>query len=495
MPLPKKVLIANRGEIAVRVIRGCHELGIRTVAVYSEADRNALHVRQAYEAVCIGPAPSAQSYLRGERIIEAARRTGADAIHPGYGFLSENARFAQMVLDAGLVWVGPPPFSIEAMGSKTESRRRMQEAGVPVVPGTLARVDDTAELLRIAEEIGYPVMLKASAGGGGKGMREVHRPEDLPAAFAAARSEALSSFGDDAVYIEKRVVNPRHVEVQVLADAHGTTLHLFERDCSIQRRNQKVVEETPCPVLPEATRRAMTAVAVQAAQAVGYVGAGTCEFLYDPAHDAFYFLEMNTRLQVEHPITEAVTGVDLVQAQLRIAGGEPLWFRQEDLAQRGHAIECRVYAEDAAANWAPSPGLITGYREPGGPWVRVDSGVYQGAVVPIHYDPMVAKLIVWGQDRDDAIRRMKRALLEYRVRGIRTSIPFFRTLMEDEDFLSGRYHTGFLSPERMARLTHAARSDELAIIAAAIASLERDFELRRAERPPEQADRWRWSFR
>ncbi len=495
MPLPRKVLIANRGEIAVRVIRGCHELDIRTVAVFSEADRNALHVRQAYQAVCIGPAPSAQSYLQAERIIEVALQTGADAIHPGYGFLSENARFAQMVLDAGLIWVGPPPFSIEAMGSKTESRRRMQEAGVPVVPGTTARIDDPAELSRVAAEIGYPVMLKASAGGGGKGMREVASPDQLHSAFAAARSEALSSFGDDAVYIEKRVVNPRHVEVQVLADAHGTTVHLFERDCSIQRRNQKVVEETPCPVLPEATRQAMTAVAVQAAQAVGYVGAGTIEFLYDPANDSFYFLEMNTRLQVEHPITEAITGIDLVQAQLRIAGGEPLWFSQQDLVMRGHAIECRVYAEDAGDNWSPSPGLVTGYREPGGPWVRVDTGVYQGATVPIYYDPMVAKLVVWGQDRDDCIRRTRRALLEYRVRGIRTSIPFFRSLMNDPDFLAGQYHTGFLSPQRMADLTAAARNDQLATVAAAIASLERDHQLTRQDADPASTDRWRWSFR
>ncbi|MCK6502637.1 acetyl-CoA carboxylase biotin carboxylase subunit [Myxococcota bacterium] len=496
MPLPRKVLVANRGEIAVRVIRGCHELDIATVAVFSEADRNALHVRIAGQARCIGPAPSAQSYLQGDRIIQVALELGADAIHPGYGFLSENARFAQKVLDAGLVWIGPPPSAIDAMGSKTESRRLMQAAGVPVVPGTTARVDDMDELARIAREIGYPVMLKASAGGGGKGMREVHNEADLARSFAAARSEAMSSFGDDAVYIEKRVVNPRHVEVQVLADAHGHTVHLFERDCSIQRRNQKVVEETPCPVLPDATRQAMTAVAVQAAQAVGYEGAGTVEFLYDPAHDSFYFLEMNTRLQVEHPITEAVTGVDLVKAQLRVAGGEPLWFRQEDLVQRGHAIECRIYAEDASNNWAPSPGRITGYRQPGGPWIRVDTGVYQGAEVPLFYDPMVAKLVVWGTDRDDCIRRTRRALREYRVRGIRTSIPFFRAILRDPDFIAGQYHTGFLTPERMASLNSAARNDELATVAAAIAGLERDFETTRPSRSNgANHDRWRWSFR
>ncbi|MCB9778197.1 MAG: acetyl-CoA carboxylase biotin carboxylase subunit [Alphaproteobacteria bacterium] len=492
----KKVLVANRGEIAVRVIRGCHELGIATVAVFSEADRNALHVRSAGQAVCIGPAPSAQSYLRGDRIIEVARQTGADAIHPGYGFLSENAGFARQVIAAGLTWIGPPPSSIDAMGSKTASRQLMQAAGVPVVPGTTERIDDIAELQRIADDIGYPVMLKAAAGGGGKGMREVKDPADLAASFRAAQGEARSSFGDDAVYIEKRVVNPRHVEVQVLADAHGTTLHLFERDCSIQRRNQKVVEETPCPVLPDATRQAMTAVAVKAAEAVGYVGAGTVEFLYDAASDDFYFLEMNTRLQVEHPITELVTGVDLVQAQLRIAAGEPLWFSQADLVQHGHAIECRVYAEDASQNWAPSPGRITGYREPSGPWVRVDGGVYPGAEVPLYYDPMVAKLVVWGRDRDDAIRRTARALREYRVRGIRTSIPFFRELLRDPDFLSGDYHTGFLSPDRMERLTGSGSNDDVAILAAAIAALEADHATARpAADGGGERNRWRWSFR
>jgi len=491
------VLIANRGEIAVRVIRACHELGIDTVAVFSHADRNALHVRTAREARCIGPAPSTDSYLRGDKIIEVALDVGADAIHPGYGFLSENAGFARAVAAAGLEWIGPPPDAIDAMGSKTQSRRLMQAAGVPVVPGTTKRVDDVEELARIARDIGYPVMLKASAGGGGKGMREVGKPTDLAAAFRAAQGEARSSFGDDAVYIEKRVVDPRHVEVQILADAHGATVHLFERDCSVQRRNQKVLEETPCPVLPDATRRRMTEVAVQAARAVGYVGAGTVEFLYDAAADSFYFLEMNTRLQVEHPITELVTGVDLVQAQLRIAGGERLWFSQDDLHQVGHAIECRIYAEDASRNWAPSPGVVHGYREPGGPWVRVDGSVYQGAEVPVFYDPMVAKLVVWGRDRNDCIRRTQRALREYRVRGIRTSIPFFRSLLDDPDFRSGVYHTGFLDPDRMARLTDAARNDEVAVVAAAIAALERDHQTRRPADGAEGGGRnaWRWSFR
>ncbi|NOY26115.1 MAG: acetyl-CoA carboxylase biotin carboxylase subunit [Oligoflexia bacterium] len=496
MSLPKKVLVANRGEIAVRIIRACQELGIDTVAVFSVADRHALHVRFAGQARCIGAAPSAQSYLLGDRIIAVALDLGADAIHPGYGFLSESAAFARKVQAAGLVWIGPPPDAIDAMGSKTASRRLMQAAGVPVVPGTTQRVDDPAELERIAEQIGYPVMLKASAGGGGKGMREVARQQDLAVAFSAARSEAMSSFGDDAVYIEKRVVGARHVDVQVLADAHGSTVHLFERDCSVQRRNQKVLEETPCPVLPDATRQAMTAVAVRAAQAVSYVGAGTVEFLYDVAHDSFFFLEMNTRLQVEHPITEAVTGVDLVQAQLRIAGGEPLWFDQDDLVQRGHAMECRVYAEDAGQGWAPSPGRIEGYREPGGPWVRVDSGVFAGAEVPIFYDPMVAKLVVWGTDRGDCIQRLQRALDEYRVRGIQTSIPFFRALLRDPDFLSGDYNTGLLSPQRMETLTAHLDHGELACIAAAIAALERDQQTRRPSLEDDaDQDRWRWSFR
>jgi acetyl-CoA carboxylase, biotin carboxylase subunit len=495
MPLPKKVLIANRGEIAVRIIRACHELGINTVAVFSEADRQALHVRSAVEARCIGPAPSKDSYLRGDRIIAVALELGADAIHPGYGFLSENAGFAQQVIDAGLTWVGPPPSAIDAMGSKIGSRLRMIAAGVPVVPGTTEPITDIGEALRISGEIGYPVMLKASAGGGGKGMRRVDRAEDLEAAWRGARSEAANSFGDDAVYIEKLVIEPRHVEVQVLADNYGETLHLFERDCSIQRRNQKVVEESPCPVLKPETRDQMTAVAVQAARAVGYQGAGTIEFLLG-GDGNFYFLEMNTRLQVEHPITEMVTGVDLVQAQLRIAGGEPLWFAQSDLHQRGHAIELRVYAEDPTDNWAPSPGRVTGYREPGGPWVRVDGGVYQGGEVPIYYDPMVAKLVIWGQTRDEAIRRAMRALRDYRIRGIRTSIPFFRGLLQDPDFQAGKYTTAFLSPERMERLGTVLQNDDVAVLAAAIAAFERDTAVKRPDVGGAASnENWRWSFR
>ena len=470
----KRLLVANRGEIAVRVIRAAAELGLETVAVYSDIDRTAPHVRLATFARHIGPAAASESYLVADRLLEVAREMGCDAVHPGYGFLSENAGFAQAVIDAGLTWVGPPPSAITAMGSKTRSRQIMQAAGVPVVPGTVEPITETDELLRVAEEIGYPVMLKAAAGGGGKGMRRVEDAEELLRAFEAARNEARKSFGDDAVYLEKFVTEPRHVEVQVLADMHGTVVHLFERDCSIQRRHQKVLEECPCPVLPESVRQAMTRVACQAAEAVDYVGAGTVEFLYGGSGD-FYFLEMNTRLQVEHPITEMITGVDLAAAQLRIATGEPLWFSQDDLDISGHAIECRVYAEDPSAGFLPAPGTISWYREPAGPNVRVDGAVYSGWKVPLEYDPMIAKLVVWGRDRDEAIRRTRRALREYRVAGIRTSIPFFLALLQDEDFLAGRYTTGFITPDFLDGL-ESTRNDEVASIVAAIAQLDRDLQ-------------------
>lgn len=491
----QKVLVANRGEIAVRVIRACHELGVRTVAVYSEADRTALHVRNAGEAWLVGPAPSAESYLRSDVILDVAKRSGAQAIHPGYGFLSENADFARAVAGAGLVFIGPPADAIDAMGGKTRARQRMIAAGVPVVPGTSEAIETEAEALALAESFGLPVMLKAAAGGGGKGMRKIDRAEDFGSAWRSVRSEALKSFKDDAVYLEKFVADPKHIEIQVLADAHGTTVHLFERDCSVQRRNQKVVEETPCPVLPAATRDAMAKVAVQAAEAVGYVGAGTIEFLYSQATGDFYFLEMNTRLQVEHPITEMVTGVDLVRAQLRIAAGEKLWFSQADIKQTGHAIECRVYAEDPANNFAPAPGLISGLREPGGPWVRVDSGVYAGYEVPIHYDPMVAKLICWGADREEAISRSIRALREYRVRGIRTSIPFFSAILRDPDFVAGNYSTGFLSPSRLEELCAVSQTDEIATIAAALAQYERDTRPARAASATPTQSAWKRSGR
>lgn len=440
-----RVLVANRGEIAVRIIRGCHEHGVQAVAVYSDADASALHVRLADDAVHVGPPSSAESYLRTDKILAAARDTGCDAIHPGYGFLSENAAFARMVLEAGLVWIGPPPESIEAMGSKTAARETMKAAGVPVVPGTIEPLADE-DAIRVAREVGYPIMLKAAAGGGGKGMRRVHSEDELVSALRSARSEGLKSFGDAAVYVEKLIERGRHVEIQVLADGHGNVVHLFERDCSIQRRHQKVFEEAPSPVLPAETRAAMGEVACNAARAVDYVGAGTCEFLL--AQDgSFYFLEMNTRLQVEHPVTECITGVDLVRQQLAVAGGATLPFAQEDLGIRGHAVECRVYAEDPRNNFRPAPGPLHRYREPTGPFVRVDSGIVEGMEVPIHYDPMVAKLVVWGETRAEALDRARRALQDYRIVGIPTSIPFFLALFQDAGFQDGIYDTGFITPE------------------------------------------------
>lgn len=455
----KRVLVANRGEIAVRIIRGCHEEGLEAVAIYSEADAEALHVRLADRAVGVGPAPSSESYLVAERVLETALAEGCDAIHPGYGFLSENAAFAQAVLDAGLVWIGPPPSAIDAMGSKTAARETMQAAGVPVVPGTIEPLADE-DAIRVAAEVGYPIMLKAAAGGGGKGMRRVYSERELVSALRSARSEGLKSFGDAAVYVEKLIERGRHVEIQVLADAHGNVVHLFERDCSIQRRHQKVFEEAPSPALSEETRAAMGEVACNAARAVDYVGAGTCEFLL--AEDgSFYFLEMNTRLQVEHPITEMVTGVDLLRAQLTVAAGEPLPFAQSDLSVRGHAVECRIYAEDAAANFRPAPGPLHRYREPGGAFVRVDSGIVEGMEIPIHYDPMVAKLVVWGKDRKEALSRARRALEDYRIVGIPTSIPFFLALFQDEGFQAGQYDTGFITTDWIDE--HLGQPDDAAV--------------------------------
>jgi acetyl-CoA carboxylase biotin carboxylase subunit len=492
----QKVLVANRGEIAVRVMRGCHELGIKAVAVYSEVDARAPHVRMADEAYCIGPAPSSESYLRADKILEVARRAGCDAVHPGYGFLSENAGFAQQVIDAGLVWIGPPPAAIDAMGSKTGARQRMFAAGVPCVPGNSEPVSGAAEALQIAREVGFPVMLKAAAGGGGKGMRRVDDEESLADALLSAQSESKKSFSDDAVYVEKLIVRPRHVEIQVLADGHGNVVHLCERDCSVQRRNQKVIEETPCPVLSPEVRAKMGEVAVRAAAAVGYVGAGTCEFLMAEDHRSFYFLEMNTRLQVEHAITEAVTGIDLVHAQLRVAAGERLWFAQSDVKQHGHAIECRIYAEDITANFRPSPGPLFGYREPGGAWVRVDGGVFEGMEVPISYDPMVAKLICWGEDRLEAIRRTRRALEDYHVVGIPTSIPFFRAILDDPDFQAGDYTTAFIRPEWMdAHMKPREGSEEAVAIAAAIAKFEADSQAVPAATATTADQSWRWGHR
>ncbi|MAQ14297.1 MAG: acetyl-CoA carboxylase biotin carboxylase subunit [Sandaracinus sp.] len=446
-----KVLVANRGEIAVRVMRTLREMGIRSVAVYSEADRDALHVRMADEAVAIGPAPSRESYLVGEKILEACRKTGAEAIHPGYGFLSENAGFARACEAAGITFIGPDASAMEAMGSKTAAREKMMAAGVPVVPG--ANVTEPEALKKAAEELGYPVMLKASAGGGGKGMRLVEKAEDLVDSFERARSEAANAFGDDTVYIEKAIVGPRHIEIQVLADSHGNCVHLFERDCSIQRRHQKVIEESPSPfgLADDAKIAEMGEVAVQAAKAVDYRGAGTVEFLMG-SDGSFYFLEMNTRLQVEHPITELVTGMDLVREQVRVAAGEELGYDQSAVTRRGHAIECRVYAEDPDRGFMPSPGPIEVLRRPTGPGVRDDSGTYEGSEVPSHYDPMVSKLCVWAATREQAVQRMRRALSEYVVTGIKTSVPFHLRVMDHPDFVAGEYDTGFIAAHEEALL-------------------------------------------
>jgi len=439
----RKILIANRGEIAVRIARACRELGISPVAVYSEADRAAMHVRVADEAFLLGPAPSGESYLRGERVIEAALKSGAEAIHPGYGFLSESASFARSVREAGLTLIGPSPEAMELMGSKTAARRTVRDAGAPVVPGTVEPISDPAEARRVAAEIGYPVMLKASAGGGGKGMRLVTSPGDLESALERAGSEAASAFGDSSVYLEKAIVKPRHIEIQLLADRHGNCVYLGERECSLQRRHQKVVEECPAPFDDAGLRKRMGEAAVTIARAASYEGAGTIEFLVD-ADRNFYFLEMNTRLQVEHPVTELVTGRDLVHAQIRVAAGEPLGFSQDDVQLRGHAIEVRVYAEDPESQFTPSPGRITRLREPSGPGVRVDSGVYEGWEVAIHYDPLLAKLAVWAETRDIAIGRLQRALGEYAVGGIRSTLPLFKALCVDSAFRSGDIDTQYL---------------------------------------------------
>src|SRR5579863_784175 len=443
----KRILIANRGEIAVRVIRACRELGIESVAIFSDADRAALHVREADYAVAVGPPPAAQSYLDIERIIDAAKRTGAEAVHPGYGFFSENANFARAVGDAGFVFIGPPPSAIEKMGDKVEARKLMAAAGVPVVPGSPGTLETEQEVIAVAQSIGFPIMLKAAAGGGGKGMRLIEYEKDLASAVRTVASEAKSSFGDGRFYVEKFVSRPRHIEVQVFADQHGNVLHLFERECSIQRRHQKVVEESPSPFITPEMRRAMGDVAVKAARAVNYVNAGTIEFLAD-AERNFYFLEMNTRIQVEHAVTELVTGIDLVKSQIRVAAGEPLPFAQDDLAQSGWAIECRVYAENPAAGFVPAPGRIETMRFPDGPGIRVDAGVYAGAEVPIYYDPMIAKLAVWGRDRHEAIARMRRALNEFVITGeLTTNLDFHRWIMEHARFVSGDFDTGFIAQE------------------------------------------------
>jgi acetyl-CoA carboxylase biotin carboxylase subunit len=441
----KKILIANRGEIAVRIARACRDLQISPVAVFSEADRDALHVRLADEAYEIGAAPSIESYLRIDRVIEAALRAGAEAIHPGYGFLAENADFAQAVTDAGLVFIGPSAEAMRLMGSKTSARRVAIEAGVPVVPGTTAALSSLEDAHGVAAKFGYPVMLKASAGGGGKGMRLVTAAEDLESAFQTAQSEAAAAFGNAEVYLEKAIERPRHIEIQIFADTHGNFVHLGERECSIQRRHQKVIEECPSPINDSGLRAAMGTAALSAARAVAYTGAGTVEFLVADETREFYFLELNTRLQVEHPVTELVTGIDLVREQIMVAAGEPLSFTQEDVGWRGHAIECRVYAENPENNFIPSPGRIAHLRVPAGAGVRDDGGVETGTEVSIYYDPMISKLAAWGRTRREAIDRLRRALDEYTVSGIKTTLPFFREIVRDEEFIAGRLDTGFIS--------------------------------------------------
>ena len=469
-----KVLIANRGEIACRVIRACREMDVRTVAVYSEADRNAVHVRLADEAVAIGPAPARESYLVVDKLVDAVKKTGADAVHPGYGFLSENAAFAEAVAGAGATFIGPPPAAIRAMGGKTAARALMQAAGVPVVPGDNGEggrgFPDVATAKAAAARVGYPVMLKAAAGGGGRGMRLVDSADKLDAALAGAQREAKAAFGDDTVYLEKAIVRPRHIEIQVFGDEHGGAVHLYERDCSIQRRNQKVIEESPSPAIDDETRANMGVVAVRAARSVGYVGAGTIEMLYDGASRGFYFLEMNTRLQVEHPVTELVTGVDLVRWQLAVAQGEKIPLAQEAIPRRGAAIECRVYAEDPV-KFLPSPGTITSLRVPAGPGIRDDSGVAEGSVISVHYDPMISKLCAWAETRGAAIGRMRRALAEYHVGGIRTNLPFHRQVMRHPAFIAGDTDTGFIERHKAA-LAPATPDEETAILAAIVAAAE-----------------------
>ncbi|HVG09299.1 MAG TPA: acetyl-CoA carboxylase biotin carboxylase subunit [Thermoanaerobaculia bacterium] len=490
----RKVLIANRGEIAVRVIRACREMGIRSAVIYSEPDRLGLPVLLADEAWPIGPASSRESYLRTEAIVQLAVEIGADAIHPGYGFLSERAAFSRLCREAGVTFIGPSPESIEAMGSKVESRRLMMDAGVPVVPGGRDPLPDLESAQAAAETIGYPLMLKAAAGGGGKGMRRIDTPADLPAAYRDARSESGASFGDDSVYLEKYIVEPRHVEIQIMADLHGRIVSLGERECSLQRRHQKVVEEAPSPVVDAGLRRRMGEAAVRAASAVNYTNAGTCEFLLDRNGD-FFFLEMNTRIQVEHPVTELVTGIDLVQWQIRVAQGEPLGPEFENVQPRGHAVEVRLYAEDPWQRFAPSPGRIELLRWPEGPGIRNDAGVYEGSEVSIHYDPMLSKLIVWAADRPRALDRLGRALAELRIEGIRTTKPLFQALLADPDFRSGnmdiamldrKLESGELQPPQQLEDVE----DDLPLIAAALDHHERANRTEASGSAPGLRSRW-----
>jgi acetyl-CoA carboxylase biotin carboxylase subunit len=488
----KKVLIANRGEIAVRVIRACRELGISTVAVFSEADRESLHVRQANEAYYLGPPPANQSYLVIDKLIEIAKKSGADAIHPGYGFLSERAPFAEAVINAGLVWIGPPPDAIRVMGDKEQARETMKNAGVRVVPGTEPGASKEDMLKAAADEIGFPLMVKAIAGGGGKGMRIVRNIEDLPNAIDSAEREALSAFGDGRVYLEKLIMDARHIEFQVLADHEGNTIHLFERECSIQRRHQKLVEEAPSVAMDDELREKMGSMAVAAAKAVDYVGAGTIECLLGKDHN-YYFLEMNTRLQVEHPITEIITGVDLVKEQIRIARGRRLGIKQEDLQINGHAIECRINAEDPYMNFMPSVGKVTTHIAPAGPGVRLDSCIYEGYEVSPYYDPMLAKLICWGETRAEALLRMRRALDEYKIMGLKTNIPFHQNLLDTHRFLAGRYDTNFVEQVfEMNEDPETLRPDIAAIIATLVEHENRKAASQIVQRNVRDTSNWKW---
>lgn len=466
----KKILVANRGEIAVRVMNACREMNISSVAVYSEADRSARHVLEAGQAVEIGPAPPLESYLNIARIVDAAIQTGCDAIHPGYGFLSENAEFARACRKAGLIFIGPTPEAMEMVGDKLTARRTMIEAGVPVTPGMEIDGSDWQEIEKAAQSVGFPIMVKATAGGGGKGMRVVREMADLSSAIAASQREAKSAFGNDLVYIEKFIERPRHIEYQVLGDTHGNLVHLFERECSIQRRHQKIVEETPSPALDDALRREMGETACRVMNAVDYHNAGTVEFLLDEDNN-YYFLEVNARIQVEHPITEMVTGIDLVKQQIRVAAGEKLPFKQSDLQQRGHAIECRIYAEDASNQFFPSIGTLLFVKEPEGPGIRCDSGIYSGLEVTHHYDPILSKLVVVGENREDSLAKMKAALSNYVILGVQTSLRFLYELMDHPEFVSGNLHTGFLS-EHMQNWQPSGQNAHLqpALIAAALAS-------------------------
>ncbi len=484
----KKILVANRGEIALRVMRTARKMGIKTVAIYSEVDRRSPHVLYADEAVCVGPAPSNQSYLLGNKIIEIAKSMDVDGIHPGYGFLSENAAFSKAVSDAGITFIGPSPHSIEVMGSKLAAKDAVRHFNIPMVPGTDGAIDDVDEAIKVAREVGYPLLVKASAGGGGKGMRIVENEAEMASQMERAISEALSAFGDGSVFIEKYIGSPRHIEIQVLADSQGNTVHLFERECSVQRRHQKVVEEAPSSILTQQVRAAMGADAVKVALACQYTGAGTVEFLVDE-HLNYYFLEMNTRLQVEHPVTEMITGIDLVEQQIRVARGEKLSFSQEDLSITGHAVELRVYAEDPLNDFLPSIGKLTTYRPPTGEGIRVDDGFVEGMDIPIYYDPMLSKLVAYGKDRPEAIRRLIAAIVDYEIVGVATTLPFGRFVLEHEAFTSGNFDTHFVKNYFTTEALTAGEKDESEVAAALALRLFLD-ENKKLEVPQTEDSNW-----